>query len=898
MALLRLGLILFCLPTLIYAQDDTLGIKNGYTAFSTANFDIKLVKDSQTLASLKPSGGSFDFSPYDYLSRRARDGQYHLGDLTFRYRTSSTANWINGDTAAKRAPVSTVTDQSALTASILMPTLQTNTRDLNITRKWTNLNGDLGLTFTLTNQATGSLEIGSLGFPIEFNSIFTDRTAEQGQAVCSLHDPYIGLDAGFVRVVPISGNGPALVVTPIGSTPFEGWRNLAEVGYQGTYYGSQTFEGFYEWQTLTKAYAEIEWKNVQPWNPATSKTLKPGESLTVGLRFSLAKEGASGIENAIKKTGTPVAVGVPGYVVPRDLTARLYLFPNSTVTGITASPAALTVTEEKTNVYTIKASSNAWGRVRLTISYQDGKSQTVHYYVTKPASDVLDDAGNFALTKQWYTNTSDPFGRAPSVLSWDRETNNFVEQDSRVWIAGLSDEGGAGSFLVATMKQFARPNAKQVNLLESFINNTMFGDIQNADYSVRKSVFYYQPSAVPGYRYDSRIDWTSWTSWNKASAYDTSRAYDYIHLIAAYWSIYRVGRSYPSLLTTHTWDWYLTQASKTAARLFQRDSRGNPITGYALVGLMEETVLGELLKDLYRENLQTEAARLESDMSQRAKLWDSQAVPFGSEMAWDSTGQEGVYYWTKYFNLTRTQSKTIGTIFGLMPTVPHWGWNGNARRYWDNIYGGKLRRIERQIHHYGSALNSLPLLSEFRSSSSKSTYMLRLGHGGSTAPLTNIDQEGFGSASFHSWPDTLKWDAYSGDYGPGFVGMMLGNGAYLTEDKELGGTLAFGADIVSGGQGSSVSFVPKDAVKRRVYIGRGNLFVEIDAGYISRVDWDAGSRQAVLTISQLPGLKAESVIVWVEGNYKVVSPTGATNARGGSKATMGADGASVTVGPT
>ena len=39
--------------------------------------------------------------------------------------------------------------------------------------------------------------------------------------------------------------------------------------------------------------------------------------------------------------------------------------------------------------------------------------------------------------------------------------------------------------------------------------------------------------------------------------------------------------------------------------------------------------------------------------------------------------------------------------------------------------------------------------------------------------LTNIDQAGFASVAFHSFPSTLKWDAYSGDYGPNFFGHAL-----------------------------------------------------------------------------------------------------------------------------
>jgi hypothetical protein len=58
--------------------------------------------------------------------------------------------------------------------------------------------------------------------------------------------------------------------------------------------------------------------------------------------------------------------------------------------------------------------------------------------------------GNFLTTSQFYTNTSDPFHRAPSVLSYDRSVNAPVLNDPRVWISGLSDEAGAGSWLAAT----------------------------------------------------------------------------------------------------------------------------------------------------------------------------------------------------------------------------------------------------------------------------------------------------------------------------------------------------------------------------------------------------------------------------------------------------------------
>lgn len=51
-------------------------------------------------------------------------------------------------------------------------------------------------------------------------------------------------------------------------------------------------------------------------------------------------------------------------------------------------------------------------------------------------------------------------------------------------------------------------------------------------------------------------------------------------------------------------------------------------------------------------------------------------------MAWDSTGQEGVYVWSKYFNDTTTAQNVINSIIAYQPAVAHWGYNGNARRYW------------------------------------------------------------------------------------------------------------------------------------------------------------------------------------------------------------------------
>ncbi len=195
-------------------------------------------------------------------------------------------------------------------------------------------------------------------------------------------------------------------------------------------------------------------------------------------------------------------------------------------------------------------------------------------------------------------------------------------------------------------------------------------------------------------------------------------------------------------------------------------------------------------------------------------------------MAWDSTGQEEVYAWCRYFGYDDKAAVSLNSILGYMPTVPHWGYNGNARRYWDFLYGGKLQRIERQLHHYGSGLNAIPVLSEYRDHP-EDYYLLRVGYGGMMGALSNIDREGFASAAFHSFPSTLDWDPYSGDYGSNFFGHAINTATYIADHPEFGWQ-AFGGNVII--EGDVVRIKPLDSFHMRVYIAPYGLWLTLEAG--------------------------------------------------------------------
>jgi hypothetical protein len=816
-------------------------LNQGTVNYDTPDFTLSLVRSSQTVAALKPKGADgFDFTPGDLLTARSQDGYFHLGDITVRLRASGTGDWKNYSTAAARKPVNPLLASAhALATADLTPTLPAEF-PLRITRSWVVDQGRLVLRFTLTNTSRHGVEIGALGIPMIFNNVLNDRSLEQAHTTCSFYDPYIGADAGYLQVTRLNGHGPALLVVPDGKTPFEAYNPILD--RQGRWGAAPvftdptprgiTFEGFYEWMVHSQAYAENEWKNVQPWNAPSGLTLGPGELKTYGLKF-LVSDSIRHIEKTLVANRRPVAVGVPGYVLPQDIEGRLFLSYGRPVRSLKVEPAsAIEIREDSPHhgnwrAYTLQAKT--WGRSRVTVTYADGTVQTIHYFAIKPSSQAVADLGHFLTTRQWFTDSSDPFHRAPAVITYDRETNQKVLQDSRAWIAGLGDEGGAGSWLAAIMKELVQPDQEELGKLQQFVDGVLWGGLQSKDgphpYGVRKSLFYYQPDVLPANYYDSNFDWKSWTSWNKQASEAVDRSYDYPHVAAAYWVLYRLARDHQGLVTNHPWDWYLNHAYETSVAM----------TSYAhdlaVFGQMEGSIFVEILSDLRREGMNTQAEALENKMRERADRWRKEAYPFGSEMPWDSTGQEEVYAWTKYFGYLDKAEVTLDAILGYDPAIPHWGYNGSARRYWDFIFAAKDRRLERQLHHYGSGLNAIPLLAEYREHP-EDFHLLRVGYGGTMGALIDIDQEGFASAAFHGFPDMLKPDPFSGDYGPNFFGHAWNSATYLVNHPDWG-WISFGGNVKM--QGKVVTVTPHDSFRARVYLASLGLWLTLDAGKFASV---------------------------------------------------------------
>jgi hypothetical protein len=808
--------------------------------FRTPTFDIRLRADTQTMASLVPLGDKdFDFLPAHLEAQRRADRYVHLGDLNLRLR-SGAGEWRDHASWLARRPVRALpAEPGTLAAADITATLG-NDVPLTVERRWRVDGRALLLTFELTNHSTTPVEIGGLGLPMPFDNILTDRSLDEAHRRATFVDPAIAADAGYLQVTRLDGHGPALLVLPEGRTPLEAWRPILD---ERTKRG-HTFEGFFDWMVATRGFAEREWRDAgEPWVPPTSITLAPGESRSVGVRFVLAPS-IRAIESTLIAERRPVVVGIPGYVLPTDLDAALFVASPSPVARFDVQPAGALAVDAAGiaggwNRYAIRGLS--WGRARLSITYANGRTQVVNYFVTKPAAEVARDLGAFTTTKQFFDDAADPFRRAPAILSADRDAG-LLSQDTRVWIAGMSDEAGAGSLVAAVMKQLDNPDAGEIARLERVVNETVAGKLQVIDGphagGVKKSLFWYDPKQFTGY-YDPKADWTTWTSWKKAGADSLERSYNYPHVAAAYWGLYRLSRYHAGLVTAHDWRWYLGHAALTATAM----PREAPY--YSQFGQMEGEVFLDILRDLRREGLSADANELERVMRKRVDHWLTLTYPFGSEMPWDSTGQPEVYAWLRHFGYERQAAATREVILGYDPALPSWGYNGNARRFWDFLYAGRQRRIERMIHHYGSALNAVPLFDAYRADPAD-FHLLRVAYGGLMGALTNVDRDGFGSVAFHSWPDAMRFDGYTGDYGMGFFGHARSTASYVVNHPTFG-WLGFGANLREAG--NRIHIEPRDSGRSRLFLAPAKLWITLAAGKIAAADYAPGTGTVTLRLA-------------------------------------------------
>lgn len=745
-------------------------------------FTLTSFKDNPALLKhliVKDGQQQFDFSMSKAKVTRSGRKYYQLGDISLAIRKDfDTWSFYNSkdDQTFESCP-------------------------LDIVRNWKVLHHDQEVDFSISlgNSTKDVIEIGGLGMAMIFNQFLTGNTLDESHNNCVFVDPYIGNDAGYLQGTRLSGDSPTLLVTSKENAHFEAYRPLHD---DQTKLGV-TFEGFYEWTIFSKAYAQQQWYGKRQWNKPTSMFLKPGESQKFTLRFTAVNKPAE-IPEALNHLGIPCAKSIPGYVIHGEENATLTIDSNQDIKRVEVNPiGALSIFRKGDMSFSIKRAQDYLGQADVLITYQDGSKQTINYMVLESAQSSVKKLAEFHVAHQWL-DEPDQFNRQHSFITYDRDAHKKVLNDPRVFISGVSDEVGAGPNLLMAMKNWLMPNKEQIRLLEEYIDDVLWGHLQNKDnYSIRASLKYAGP--------DSQY---SWAAWDKKRSEDTWRAYNYPHQAAIYWVMYQLARNYDGLVTNHDWKWYLLHAYRTVMAMHEFCGP-NDFLYLEQFGLMVGSIHLRILGDLKKENLDKEAANFENYMKERYSIWQQLKYPYGSEMPWDSTGQEEIYTWCHYFGDKPKSKQTVDAVLAYTPSIPHWGYNGAARRYFDSFVYGKSELMVRLFGHYGSTLNAIPILDSYKADRSDDLYYLKVGYAASTSALTMIDRNGFGSMGFMADPAVMDFEPYTGDYGQSFYGYAYEAGQFVHYDAtsgwgSFGGNLELDQNIML--------LEPLDAFKKRIFI--------------------------------------------------------------------------------
>ena len=507
---------------------------------------------------------------------------------------------------------------------------------------------------------------------------------------------------------------------------------------------------------------------------------------------------------------------------------------------------------------------------------------SVHLFITDGAATLVTQHGKHGAERAWLpAGSPDPWHRDGAFFGWDAAANAPVLHERRVYMSGLSDEAGAGAGLAMAVKQVGAPSAAEVARLEEYVNQTLYQGSHpdrgrfvqsSADHSVRLSQLYWTDelndpntergraatAAAPALAQVCRGCWPkrcSWMDcWSESHSLETWRAYNYPHVTAVYWSLYRVARwTSPPLTRRADWRWYLTRAYRTAIALWTHGGdpwRKNPDgsccahgggVGTAQWGLMVGSVFELLLSDLIREGWTEEAKEMQLTVERRMAVWLKMPFPYGSEFAWDSTGHEEISTWMLRFGRPKEARQTMNAVTAYVSMTPHWAYCGAARRWWDfTINGYTMRGNERVLHHYASALNSIPIFDHaLREPASGFLWRLAACAGGGT--LTNIRPDGSASMGWHGDPDLLTRDGYSADFGVGFYGHWKNAGAYLTCTPSVG-WLCVGCELASirptealllSNQSAcsaarEMRVAPRDGFRRRLYLSPLGVLLQLD----------------------------------------------------------------------
>ena len=709
----------------------------------------------------------------------------------------------------------------------------------------------------LRNITDQVLELGEVGFPLMVNDDQGEyyRDPQTGQPFppdeteAPLRDPadsFSVIREQYPRIQKlyheqkviahhyIGGHSSyVLIERPLGDSPFLLLHTMQDTAFECVYRDDSSFGEKVYWWDGPNILAIHSWatKNLRGWeknpwiNGHTSLVLQPGEKWSCQLRFAFV-ESYDAIREDLYKAGNLGIRVLPAMVVQENTDAYVELKSRSEIDKIEFLSDNITIRENKRvdEKTLLTLSFKGRGQKSLKLRYS-GRWTNLHFYCIEDIAQLLKIRAQFIVEREFYENPRDPYHRNHMFLPFDhRIGSTFLDSDEVSEVGGSDAEFGFSEPLFLAEKNVYYPSPKEVAILETYIADCLFKYIQNPDtYTVRASLYW-------KLRYPS----SPFSHWTLERAEATYRAYNYAHVMNIYHAMYRIGRRY-GLLTRKSPQDYLRMSYRTCMQMFQTDPWGH-------VGVMGGSNALSILDDLEKEGWQEEHSDLLEQIRKCNEVFLNDPYPYASEYSADTTAQEQVYFFTRYFGNTEKNLKTVQIIKALRGgNQPVWFQCGNDNK-------GDL------TCWYTESTNGWALLRAFEDTGDLDTFVK--GYAGVMSVEVDLLRDGMCFAHFISTPGIFDFTPpRTLDGGIAQFGFLKAAKSYVIQDASFG-LIGCGCRVESSEL--EIRVFPQDGLKKRLMFVPEKIHLEAVRGEIDHVVMSEGGNRMELHLGDSTGVVKEA----------------------------------------
>lgn len=502
------------------------------------------------------------------------------------------------------------------------------------------------LTWDVDLAANAAVTIGDLGISIPVQGPTGENPAQIFERGFLKHQ-FVSGAGSFFFYVRASGAPPFLLVTTKPGTKLEYFTAGGRAG--GTMFVHSAKSG--------GAETRGTWRQAH-----TSLEMKSGGKASYGFRMQWVNS-YDELRNTLYDNGLIDVRVVPGMTVPSDLTAKFSLHTKAKIESVTAEfPTETTVATLNANGATrlYEATFRKLGENMLTITHDGGQKTYLEFFVTEPMETLIKKRAAFIVNTQqikdptkWWNGVYGIYNMKTGKVPTPDEPDIFLD---RMVYALTCDDPGLSKAPYIAAKNVSFPDKKEIESLEYYIKNFVWGGLQRKDDELPYPYGVYgTPNWFVNRDPQRRLDYANKLTNGSTAKKDLVkehvwRNYDYPHVIMLYFHMYQIAKMYPEMSTYLDAKGYLTRAMETAKAFYTYPYEIYPeyYDTYKW-GLYNELIVLELIDALKTEGHPEQAKYLTTEWEKKTKyfVYDD-AYPFRSEYAFDRTAFESTYALAKY----------------------------------------------------------------------------------------------------------------------------------------------------------------------------------------------------------------------------------------------------------